>query len=48
MAQWVGVQGQVKVAKTSKNTYTCGGHPREPKTENEKFFRFPLEDLLSP
>ena len=49
MAQWVGVQDQVKVAKKSKNSPTCGGRPREPQTKNEKFlFRFHLEDLLNP
>jgi len=38
MAQWVGVQGQVKVAKKSQNTPTCSGLPSEPQTENEKRF----------
>jgi len=38
MAQWVGVQGQVKVTKKRKNTPTCGVPPREPQTENEKRF----------
>jgi len=36
MAQLVGVQGQVKVAKNSQNTPTCSGPPSEPQTENEK------------
>jgi len=41
MAQSVGAQGQVKVAK---NTPTCGVP-----TENEKlFFWFRLQDLLNP
>ena len=35
MAQWIRVQGQVKVAKT---TPTCGILPRKPPTENEIFF----------
>jgi len=49
MAHWVGAQGRPKVAKKSKNTPTCGGPPREPQTENEKyFFGFRLEDLLNP
>ena len=49
MAQWVGFQGQVKVAKKSKNTPTCSGPPSEPQTENEnRFFRFQAEDLLNP
>jgi len=38
MAQLVGVQGQVKVAKKSQNTPTCSGPPSEPHTENEKRF----------
>jgi len=38
MAQWVGAEGRPKVAKKSKNTPTCGGPPREPQIENEKFF----------
>ena len=38
MAQWVVVQGQVKVAKKSKNTSTCSGPPSEPQTENENRF----------
>jgi len=46
MAQWVGAQGQVNVAK---NTFTCGVPPRKPPTENENFFfRFWLQDLLNP
>ena len=50
MAQWVVVQGQVNVAKKSKNIPTCSGPPREPHTENENrfFFRFQAEDLLNP
>jgi len=41
MAQWVGVQGEVKVAKKSKNTPTCSGSPSEPQTKNEnRFFDF--------
>jgi len=49
MAQWVGVQGQVKVAKKIKNTPTCSGPPSKPQTENETvFFRFQAEDLLNP
>jgi len=35
MAQWVGAQGQVKVAK---NTPTCGFPPQKKPTENEKIF----------
>jgi len=35
MAQWVGAQGQVKVAK---NTSTCSVPPRKTPTENEKKF----------
>ena len=35
MAQCVGAQGQVKVAK---NTPICGVPPRKPPTENETFF----------
>ena len=38
MAQWSGVQGQVKVAKKSKITPTCSGPPSEPQTENENRF----------
>ena len=46
MSQWVGAQGQVKVAK---NTPTCDVSPRKPPTENENiFFRFRLQDLLYP
>jgi len=49
MAQWVVVQGQVKVAKKSKNTPTCSGLPSELQTENKNcFFRFQEEDLLNP
>jgi len=50
MAQWVVVQGQVKVAKKSKNTSTCSGPPSEPQTENENrfFFRLQADDLLNP
>jgi len=33
MAQWVVVQGQVKLAKKSKNTPTCSG----PQTKNRFF-----------
>ena len=33
MAQWVGVQGQVKVAKKSKNTPTCN----KPQNKNRFF-----------
>jgi len=40
MAQWVVVQGQVKVAKNSKNTPTCSDPPSEPQTENENSFLF--------
>ena len=40
MAQWIGVQGQVKMAKKSKNTPTCSGPPIEPQTENRFFFYF--------
>ena len=45
MAQWVGDQGQVKVAKKSLNTPTCSGPPanRKPNTENEKRFFFHFE-----
>jgi len=35
MAQWVGAQGQVKVAKS---TSTCGVPPRKPPTETENCF----------
>jgi len=35
MAQWVGVQDQINVAK---NTPTCGVPIRKPPTENENFF----------
>ena len=46
MAQWVGDQGQVKVAK---NIPTCGVPPRKPPNEAEKFcIRFRLQDLLNP
>jgi len=38
MAQWVGVQGQVKVAEKSQNTSTCSGPPSELQTENKKRF----------
>jgi len=49
MAKWVGVQGQVKVAKKNNNTPTCSGLPSERQTESEKrFFLFQLEDLLNP
>ena len=40
MAQWVVVQGQVKVAKKSKNTPNCSSPPSEPQTENENCFFF--------
>jgi len=40
MAQWVGVQGQVKVAKNSQNIPTYGSPPTEPQTKNEKRFFF--------
>ena len=49
MAQWVGVQRQVKVAKKSKNNPTCSG-PRanpQPKTKTV-FFQIQAEDLLNP
>jgi len=36
MAKWVGVQGQVKVAKKNNNTPTCSGLPSERQTESEK------------
>jgi len=46
MGQWVGAQGQVKVAK---NTPTCGVPLRKAPTKNENFFfQFPLKDLLNP
>ena len=48
MAQWIVVQGQVKVAKKSKNTTICSGPPSEPQNENRFFFRFQAEDLLNP
>jgi len=49
MAQWVVVQGQVKVAKKSKISPTWSGPPSEPQTENKNvFFRFQAEDLLNP
>jgi len=49
MGQWVGAQGQVKVAKKCKNTPTCDVRPSERQTENEKrFFLCQLEDLLNP
>jgi len=35
MAQWVGAQGQVNIAK---NIPTCDVHIRKPSTENEIFF----------
>ena len=35
MAQWIGAQGQVKVAK---NTPTCGVPSQKPPAENETFF----------
>ena len=35
MAQWVGAQGQVKVAK---NTYTYGISPWKPLIKNKNFF----------
>jgi len=38
MAQWVVVQGQVKVTKKSKNTPTCSGPLSEPQTEIENRF----------
>jgi len=37
MAQWVGAQGQVKVAK---NTPTCGVPPRKPPSKTKIFFDF--------
>ena len=41
MAQWVGVKGQVRVAKKSQNTPTCGAPPAnskpKPKTKNVFF-----------
>jgi len=40
MAQWAVVQGQVKVAKKSKNTPTCSVPSSEPQTENENRFFF--------
>ena len=46
MFQWVGAQGQVKVAK---NTPTCGVPPQKKTTENEKFFFFDFDyRLLNP
>jgi len=50
MAQWVGVQGQVNVAKKTQKHPLFGVPPREPQAENEKvFFLFRLvEDLLNP
>jgi len=46
MAQWVGVQGQVKVAKKSKKRNLVAVPPEnaKPKTKNV-FFRFQLEAL---
>jgi len=38
MGQWVGAQGQVKVAKKCKNTSTCDVPPSERQTKNEKIF----------
>jgi len=35
MTRWVVVQGQVNVAKKSKNTPNCSGPPSEPQTENK-------------
>ena len=38
MADWVGAQGQVNVAKKRKNTPTCHDTPRSPQIQNEKHF----------
>ena len=38
MAQWVVVQGQVKVAKKSKNTPTFSGPPANPKPKTKILF----------
>jgi len=49
MVQWVGAQGQVKVAKKCKNTPTCDIPPSKRQTKNKKiFFRCQLDDLLNP
>ena len=52
MAQWVGDQGQVKVAKKKSKHPHLQRSPREPQTEYRKrkafFFPFRAEDLLNP
>ena len=46
MAQWVGAQGQVKVAK---NTPTYDVPPESPPPKTKIFFfRFWVQDLLNP
>jgi len=47
MAQWVGIQGQVKLAKKSQNTPTCSGPASETQTENEKRFFFDFKPKTS-
>jgi len=51
MAQWVVVQGQVKVAKKKAKTPPLAAVPpanSKPKTKIVFFFLFQAEDLLNP
>ena len=46
LADWVGTQGQVKLAKKKQNTPTCDDIPRNPQIQNEKRFVFRLQFSL--
>ena len=49
MGQWVGAQGQSKVAKISKTCPHCDVTSRNPPPKTKSvFFRFQAEDLLKP
>jgi len=45
MGQWVGGQGQVKVAKKCKNTSTCDVPPSKRQTKNKFFFSLSTRGL---
>jgi len=47
MADWIGPQDRVKVAKKHKITLTCDVTHREPQTQNEKNFFFKLTRRLT-
>jgi len=48
MGQWIGAQGQVKVAKKMQKLPICDVSPSKRQTKNKFFFRCQLEDLLNP